>query len=122
MAGDAVEEEGCQVEAVVAKRLRALRKRLEKGKKIREAKEEGREINEQQEEVLETMPTLELLIEEYEKLREPLAKAKSEEVAKAVRQTRQAQEQKQASTAVAPPPVTETQPGPDYVRLRLLFL
>ena len=49
MAGDAVEEEGCQVEAVVAKRLRALRKRLEKGKKIREAKEEGREINEQQE-------------------------------------------------------------------------
>mmetsp|Transcript_948 Transcript_948/g.3401 ORF Transcript_948/g.3401 Transcript_948/m.3401 type:complete len:510 (+) Transcript_948:202-1731(+) len=102
--------DACQVEAVVGKRLRALKKRLEKGKKIREAKQEGREINEQQEEVLQTMPTLELLIEELEKLREPLAKAKNEEVAKAIKQDRQLQEQKTArkQQQQAPPPAPES--------------
>lgn len=61
--------------SVVSKRIRALRKKLNRIAQMEEALAAGKTLNREQEEVLRSKPVVAVLIEELEKLRPPLAAA-----------------------------------------------
>jgi len=65
----------------MSKRLRSLRKKLNRIGQIEERKAAGQAINKEQGDVLKSKGTVVLLIEEYEKLKQPLLTAVKEEVA-----------------------------------------
>lgn len=63
------------------KRLRALKKKYNRILQIEESKVQGKVINKEQDDVLRSKASVAVLIEEYEKLRQPLAVAVKEEIA-----------------------------------------
>ncbi|CAL4918445.1 unnamed protein product [Urochloa decumbens] len=66
--------------SVVSKRVRALRKKLNRITQMEESLASGKKLNPEQEEVLRSKPAVAALIEELERLRGPLASAVAEEV------------------------------------------
>ncbi|CAL4935307.1 unnamed protein product [Urochloa decumbens] len=66
--------------SVVSKRVRALRKKLNRITQMEESLAAGKKLNPEQEEVLRSKPVVAALIEELERLRGPLASAVAEEV------------------------------------------
>ena len=68
------------VMSLINKRLRALRKKLNRILAMEEAVTQGKPLNKEQEEVLRSKPSVLALIDELEKLRQPLATALSEEL------------------------------------------
>ncbi|KAL2608953.1 hypothetical protein R1flu_027526 [Riccia fluitans] len=66
---------------MMSKRLRALRKKFNRILQIEENKAQGKTINKEQQDVLKTKIAIAALIDEYEKLRQPLLTAVKEEVA-----------------------------------------
>ncbi|PON67472.1 glycine-rich protein [Parasponia andersonii] len=69
---------------LINKRLRALRKKLNRITQMEEAISQGKPINKEQEETLRSKPAVTVLIDELEKLRQPLSAAVDEEVSLAV--------------------------------------
>lgn len=69
---------------LINKRLRALRKKHNRIIQMEEAISQGKPINKEQEEVLRSKPAVTALLDELEKLRQPLSVAVSEEVSLAV--------------------------------------
>ncbi|KAE9615545.1 hypothetical protein Lal_00022703 [Lupinus albus] len=65
---------------LINKRLRALRKKLNRITHTEESLSQGKQINKEQEEVLRSKPSLLALIDELEKLRHPLQTALTEEL------------------------------------------
>ncbi|WOL19660.1 hypothetical protein Cni_G28462 [Canna indica] len=78
--------------SMMSKRLRALRKKYNRILQMEERVAQGKPLNKEQEEVLRSKPAVAILIDEYEKLRQPLAAAVEEELARA------------AAVASPPPP------------------
>ncbi|GMN70994.1 hypothetical protein TIFTF001_053933 [Ficus carica] len=70
--------------SLINKRLRALRKKLNRIIQMEESISQGKPINKEQEEVLRSKPGVSALIDELEKLRQPLSEAVAEEVNLAV--------------------------------------
>ncbi|XP_010498969.1 PREDICTED: uncharacterized protein LOC104776570 [Camelina sativa] len=106
------------VMGLVNKRLRALRKKLNRITQMEESVSQGKTLNKEQEEVLRSKPAVVVLIEELEKLRAPLSAAVSEEISLATTKNHRdssdpttASEQKEIE--VAEPP----QSGDDGVKL-----
>ncbi|KAJ4960019.1 hypothetical protein NE237_019929 [Protea cynaroides] len=66
--------------SLMNKRLRALRKKYNRILQMEESMAQGKPINKEQEEVLRSKPAVVVLIEEYEKLRQPLSSALEEEL------------------------------------------
>lgn len=66
---------------MMSKRLRALKKKFNRILQIEENKRQGKTVNKEQEDVLKTKIAIAALIDEYEKLRQPLLAAVKEEVA-----------------------------------------
>eukprot|EP00250_Pteridium_aquilinum_P008816 c18232_g1_i1 orf=318-2000(+) len=66
--------------SMMSKRLRALKKKYNKILQIEESRVQGKVINKEQEEVLKTKIAVAALIDEYEKLRQPLLVAVKEEL------------------------------------------
>lgn len=66
---------------MMSKRLRALKKKYNRILQIEENKRQGKTVNKEQEDVLKTKIAIAALIDEYEKLRQPLISAVKEEVA-----------------------------------------
>ncbi|KAJ7943541.1 Glycine-rich protein [Quillaja saponaria] len=65
---------------LINKRLRALRKKQNRILQMEEAISQGKPINKEQEEVLRSKPSVTALIDELEKLRQPLSSAVQEEL------------------------------------------
>ncbi|XP_021908629.1 uncharacterized protein LOC110822746 [Carica papaya] len=72
------------VVSLINKRLRALRKKLNRIVQMEESIAQGKPINKEQEDVLRSKPAVSVLIEELEKLRQPLSSAVAEEVSLAI--------------------------------------
>lgn len=70
--------------SLINKRIRALRKKHNRIIQMEEAISQGKPINKEQEEVLRSKPAVAALIDELEKLRQPLSVAVSEEISLAV--------------------------------------
>ncbi|KAF3431394.1 hypothetical protein FNV43_RR26125 [Rhamnella rubrinervis] len=70
--------------SLINKRIRALRKKHNRIIQLEEAISQGKPINKEQEEFLRTKPAVTALIDELEKLRQPLSVAVSEEISLAV--------------------------------------
>lgn len=66
--------------SLLNKRIRALRKKFNRITQMEEAIAKGKPINKEQEEVLRSKPGISALIDELEKLRQPLSQAVSEEL------------------------------------------
>lgn len=66
--------------SLLNKRLRALRKKSNRILQVEEAVAQGKPINKEQEEMLRSKPAVSALIDELEKLRQPLSQALSEEL------------------------------------------
>lgn len=71
---------------LINKRVRALRKKQNRIIQMEESLAQGKVLNKEQEEVLRSKPAVSALIDELEKLRQPLSVAVSEEVSLAVQQ------------------------------------
>ncbi|KAH0459144.1 hypothetical protein IEQ34_011958 [Dendrobium chrysotoxum] len=69
--------------SLMSKRLRALRKKYNRILQMEASLAQGKTLNKEQEEVLRSKPGVIALIDEYEKLRSPLAAAVQEEIARA---------------------------------------
>lgn len=67
--------------SMMNKRLRALKKKYNRILQIEESKAQGKVINKEQDDVLKSKASVAVLIEEYERLRQPLAVAVKEEIA-----------------------------------------
>lgn len=68
--------------SLMSKRLRALRKKYNRILQMEASLAQGKTLNKEQEEVLRAKPGVVALIEEYEKLRSPLATAVQEEISR----------------------------------------
>ncbi|XP_039019522.1 uncharacterized protein LOC120151035 isoform X2 [Hibiscus syriacus] len=68
----------------ISKRLRALRKKYNRILQMEESVSQGKPLNKEQEEVLRSKPAVSALIDELEKLRQPLSAAVSEEISLAL--------------------------------------
>ncbi|XP_054824748.1 uncharacterized protein LOC129322455 [Prosopis cineraria] len=66
--------------SLINKRIRGLRKKYNRILQMEESISQGKSINKEQEEVLRSKPTVSALIDELEKLRQPLSSAVKEEV------------------------------------------
>eukprot|EP01018_Ginkgo_biloba_P016981 Gb_07583 [translate_table: standard] len=69
------------VMCMMNKRLRALRKKFNRILQIEESKAQGKVINKEQEDVLKSKVSVMTLIDEYDKLKQPLSAAIKEEIA-----------------------------------------
>ncbi|CAA6659015.1 unnamed protein product [Spirodela intermedia] len=67
--------------SMMNKRLRALRKKYNRILQMEESVAQGKTLNKEQEEVFRSKPAIATLIEEYERLRQPLSAAVQEELA-----------------------------------------
>ncbi|OMO55089.1 hypothetical protein COLO4_36201 [Corchorus olitorius] len=70
--------------SLINKRLRALRKKHNRILQMEESVAQGKSLNKEQEEVLRSKPAVAALIDELEKLRQPLSSAVSEEISLAL--------------------------------------
>ena len=93
--------------SVVNKRLRALRKKLNRIVHTEESMAQGKPINKEQEEVLRSKPSVLALIDELEKLRSPLSAAVTEELNLALKNNNNHHQQKPQ-----PEPEFQLQPQP----------
>ncbi|XP_043707772.1 uncharacterized protein LOC122657075 isoform X2 [Telopea speciosissima] len=66
--------------SLMSKRLRNLKKKYNRILQMEESIAQGKALNKEQEEVLRSKPAVTVLIEEYEKLRQPLSTALQEEL------------------------------------------
>lgn len=66
--------------SVINKRIRALRKKFNRILQMEESLSQGKPLNKEQEEVLRSKPTVSALIDELEKLRQPLSSAVKDEI------------------------------------------
>ncbi|CAN8291650.1 unnamed protein product [Cochlearia groenlandica] len=73
------------VMGLINKRLRALRKKLNRIAQMEDSISQGKTLNKEQEEVLRSKPSVVVLIDEFEKLRSPLSAAVSEEISLATK-------------------------------------
>ncbi|KAL5976669.1 hypothetical protein ACLOJK_021002 [Asimina triloba] len=67
--------------SLMTKRLRNLRKKYNRILQMEESLAQGKALNKEQEDVLRSKPAVSVLIDEYEKLRQPLSNALQEELA-----------------------------------------
>lgn len=65
---------------LINKRIRAYRKKINRIQAMEESLSQGKTLNKEQEEFLRTKPSILALIDEFEKLRQPLASALTEEL------------------------------------------
>ncbi|XP_041010842.1 uncharacterized protein LOC121254760 [Juglans microcarpa x Juglans regia] len=84
--------------SLLNKRLRALRKKQNRILQMEEAISQGKPINKEQEEVLRSKPAVSSLIDELEKLRQPLSQAVSEELSLAAQRQQLSSDSAPAST------------------------
>ena len=70
--------------SLINKRLRGLRKKYNRITQMEEAIAQGKPINEEQEDVLRSKPAVTVLIDELERLRQPLSAAVEEELSLAL--------------------------------------
>ncbi|GMI70719.1 hypothetical protein HRI_000741200 [Hibiscus trionum] len=70
--------------SVINKRIRSLRKKYNRILQMEESVSQGKPLNKEQEEVLRSKPAVSALIDELEKLRQPLSSAVSEEISLAL--------------------------------------
>ncbi|RDY09674.1 hypothetical protein CR513_05925, partial [Mucuna pruriens] len=91
------------VMSLINKRLRALRKKLNRILAMEESVSQGKLLNKEQEEVLRSKPSVLALIDELEKLRQPLASAVSEELENTAQNRRGAETLAENSGSVEPP-------------------
>ncbi|KAJ0982823.1 hypothetical protein J5N97_011078 [Dioscorea zingiberensis] len=68
--------------SLLSKRLRNLRKKYNRIIQMEETLAQGKPLNKEQEEVLRSKPAVSTLIEEYERLRQPLSSAVQEEISR----------------------------------------
>jgi hypothetical protein len=74
---------------LINKRLRALRKKLNRITSMEESVAQGKPLNKEQEEVLRSKSSVLALIDEFEKLRQPLSSALAEELDLATQNNRE---------------------------------
>ncbi|KAL2349310.1 hypothetical protein Fmac_003310 [Flemingia macrophylla] len=86
------------VMSLFSKRLRALRKKLNRIHAMEESVSQGKPLNKEQEELLRSKPYVLALIDELDKLRQPLASALAEEL-----------DSRPSAPAPAPAPASQTQ-------------
>ncbi|CAO2829147.1 unnamed protein product [Amaranthus hypochondriacus] len=84
--------------SVVSKRLRALRKKLNRILQMEDSLSQGKTLNKEQEEVLRSKSSVLALIDELERLRAPLSTALHEEISIALSNSSQQQPQQQQQT------------------------
>ncbi|MED6114206.1 hypothetical protein PIB30_078146 [Stylosanthes scabra] len=94
--------------SVVNKRLRALRKKMNRIVHTEESVAQGKPINKEQEEVLRSKPSVLALIDELEKLRSPLSAAVTEELNLALKDNNNHHQQPKPQ----PEPESQSQPQP----------
>ncbi|XP_039139771.1 uncharacterized protein LOC120277092 [Dioscorea cayenensis subsp. rotundata] len=68
--------------SLLSKRLRNLRKKYNRIVQMEEAQAQGKPLNKEQEEVVRSKPAVAALIDEYERLRQPLSVALQEEISR----------------------------------------
>ncbi|KAK8579467.1 hypothetical protein V6N13_142676 [Hibiscus sabdariffa] len=94
--------------SLINKRIRALRKKYNRILQMEESVSQGKTLNKEQEEVLHSKPAVSALIDELEKLRQPLSSAVSEEISLALqRQTISSEETTSQTQEQLPPDVPE---------------
>ncbi|XP_027913520.1 uncharacterized protein LOC114173375 [Vigna unguiculata] len=112
------------VMSLINKRIRAFRKKMNRIVAMEEAVSQGKTLNKEQEEFLRTKPSILALIDEFEKLRQPLASAVAEELQGAAPNARSAEAPTQtlaeSSGSFEQPPPQHT--GDDVVVEDLLNL
>ncbi|XP_061990553.1 uncharacterized protein LOC133708976 isoform X1 [Rosa rugosa] len=94
--------------SLINKRIRALRKKQNRILQMEESLAQGKVLNNEQKEVLRSKPAVSVLIDELEKLRQPLSVAVAEEVSLAVQVS-----SAPAAAATTKPEEDETPPPPN---------
>jgi hypothetical protein len=94
--------------SLLNKRIRNLRKKFNRISQMEEAIAQGKPINKEQEEVLRSKPAVTVLIDELEKLRQPLSQAVSEELSLAAQN-----HQLSSDSAPAPTPANDHPQTPE---------
>ncbi|XP_022956950.1 uncharacterized protein LOC111458483 [Cucurbita moschata] len=97
--------------SLINKRLRALRKKHNRILQMEEAISQGKPINKEQEDVLRSKPSVTALIDELEKLRQPLSSAVSEEINLAVQRQQASVSSQPVVTDDSPSEVTDDKPS-----------
>ncbi|KAK8480406.1 hypothetical protein V6N13_090349 [Hibiscus sabdariffa] len=92
--------------SVINKRIRALRKKHNRILQMEESVSQGKPLNKEQEEVLRSKPAVTALIDELEKLRQPLSSAVSEEISLALQSETDSPQQ---TTSLPQPETTQVQ-------------
>ncbi|CAN6896688.1 unnamed protein product [Brassica oleracea] len=105
------------VMALINKRLRALRKKLNRITQMEESISQGKTLNKEQQEVLRSKPSVVVLIEELDKLRAPLSNAVSEEIALATQNHHHQASSDQTTTAAVAVAPEEKEKLEDLVNL-----
>ncbi|XP_022725832.1 uncharacterized protein LOC111282136 isoform X2 [Durio zibethinus] len=109
--------------SLINKRLRALRKKYNRILQMEESVSQGKPLNKEQEEVLRSKPAVSALIDELEKLRQPLSSAISEEISLALRRQTVSSEETTSEAQRDKAEVLEQQPNePDHAVEDLLNL
>lgn len=98
------------VMGLINKRLRALRKKLNRIAQMEESISQGKALNKEQQEVLRSKPAVVILIEELEKLHAPLSAAVTEEITLATQHHQSSSSSTTAQTTTAANDVTELPP------------
>ncbi|KAM5566593.1 hypothetical protein ABKV19_014977 [Rosa sericea] len=97
--------------SLINKRIRALRKKQNRILQMEESLAQGKVLNNEQKEVLRSKPAVSVLIDELEKLRQPLSVAVAEEVSLAVSVSAPAATTKPEEDETPPPPNAAQQSG-----------
>ncbi|XP_022775987.1 uncharacterized protein LOC111317807 isoform X2 [Durio zibethinus] len=109
--------------SLINKRLRALRKKYNRILLMEESVSQGKPLNKEQEEVLRSKPAVSALIDELEKLRQPLSLAVSEEISLALQRQTISREETTSEAQRDKTEVQEQQPNdPDHAVEDLLNL
>ena len=109
--------------SLINKRLRALRKKYNRIVQMEESVSQGKPLNKEQEEVFRSKPVVSALIDELEKLRQPLSSAVSEEISLALQSQKISPEETTSEAERNKTEVQEQQPNePDHAVDDLLNL
>ncbi|XVE92554.1 hypothetical protein REPUB_Repub01dG0107600 [Reevesia pubescens] len=108
---------------LINKRLRALRKKYNRILQMEESVSQGKPLNKEQEEVLRSKPAVAAIIDELEKIRQPLSSAVSEEISLALQHQTISPEETTSEPPRDKTEVQEQQPNePDHAVEDLLNL
>ncbi|XP_022734363.1 uncharacterized protein LOC111287931 [Durio zibethinus] len=109
--------------SLINKRIRALRKKYNRILQMEESVSQGKTLNKEQEEVLRSKPSVSALIDELEKLRQPLSSAFYEEISLALQRQTISPEETTSEAQRDKTEVQELQPSePDHAVEDLLYL